>query len=284
MVYYGQVIQLLEKPKNFYHIKNFFGFTKNIQKQIIEDFKVCCNQTFKASILFKGANNYETCKNIFDFFKKNIKFIEDQNGIQDIKSPSRLILDKYGDCKSFSICIGSILWHLGIPFSFRFASYDNVNITHVYIVAYKNVIIDATLPHFNYENKFAFCQNFDYMNTSRVASVNGYGVGLGLYNDYTSYQPVVKTGIDWTEVIGGVVQVLPKVLNPQLAQNQNNPVNAEILAQQIAQNQQAVLLAQQNAQNAQISQNQNFSLQNLLSNPIFLAGIAYLISQYTKTK
>jgi hypothetical protein len=147
----------------------------------------------------------------------------------------------------------------------------------------EKILMDATLGKFNFENPYSYIiDNYMFGNATKISSLNGVPkmglincvpqVNLGPYEDYTSYAPV-KTGFDWNGLANTVVtQVLPQVLNPTLAQNQNNPTNAILLAQQIAQNQQALATATQ-----QQTQAQNQGIESLLSNPLVLAAAAYFI-------
>lgn len=115
----------------------------------------------------KAAKLIDTCKNIWDFLKSKIPYVLDKPGYQWIKSPGRLWEEKAGDCKSYSVFTASILKNLGIPYAYRFASYDpnDSTPTHVYVyVPLKNgkeIIIDAVWSGpFNTEKKF--CYKTDY--------------------------------------------------------------------------------------------------------------------------
>jgi len=102
---------------------------------------------------FKGANELETSKKIFDFLKNDLRYIADGNE-QVIKLPSALLKTKIGDCKSYSLFTASILDNLGIPYIITYASYnDNPIPHHVYIVTKNGIIIDAVYGIFNKEKK-----------------------------------------------------------------------------------------------------------------------------------
>jgi hypothetical protein len=98
--------------------------------------------------------------------KDNINYKIDPPGVQWIRTPARLWADKEGDCKSFSVFIGSCLHQLGIPFTFRFVSFDDTNATptHVYVVVPvkggKEIYLDAVLPQFNVQKPFTYKQDF----------------------------------------------------------------------------------------------------------------------------
>lgn len=94
----------------------------------------------------QGNTVPETCKNIFDYLLKNIRYVADTDTGQGemVRTPARLVHDAQGDCKSYSLFTAVVLRWLGIPHVFRFVSYDRrKEATHVYVVADKNIIIDA---------------------------------------------------------------------------------------------------------------------------------------------
>lgn len=115
----------------------------------------------------KGASLEDTCRNIWEFVKTQIPYVLDERGFQWIKSPGRLWAEKAGDCKSFSVFTASCLRNLGIPYGYRFASYNTADPdpTHVYVyVPLKGggeIILDSvwTGP-FNTQKKFAHKKDF----------------------------------------------------------------------------------------------------------------------------
>ena len=112
----------------------------------------------------RGATDYETCQNIWQYLIDNITYKADSDGTNGelVRSPARLVHDGVGDCKSYSIFTATVLRYLGIPCVFRFASYSNKKeATHVYIVAQGNIIIDAVAHvqlnyDFNQEVKYTY--------------------------------------------------------------------------------------------------------------------------------
>ena len=102
---------------------------------------------------FKGFNEQETCKKIFDYIKNNFVYIADGDE-QIIKLPSALLRKKVGDCKSYSLFTASILQNLGIPYHLVYASYnDNPIPHHVYVQTENGCIIDVVYGKFNQEKK-----------------------------------------------------------------------------------------------------------------------------------
>lgn len=139
----------------------------------------------------QGSTEYETCKNIWQYLIDTIQYRADV-GMQQIKSPARLIYDRVGDCKSYSLLTAVILRYLGIQHVFRFVSYDKrKEATHVYVVVSPSkgdersggvIIIDAVATvqanqPFNSELKYTF--HCDMANSGTkiayLAGLPGYG-------------------------------------------------------------------------------------------------------------
>lgn len=104
----------------------------------------------------EGANTTDTCYNIWKFLKQNIQYRRDAPGYERVQSPAALWASKSGDCKSYSVFIGSCLQNLGIPYVYRFTKYaGQTDWTHVYVVAkpegQRPIIIDAVHSRFNDE-------------------------------------------------------------------------------------------------------------------------------------
>jgi len=141
------------------------GNTNDIINGVLLVYSENWNQTNEIANKLKDENIIKTLNNIFDFVDKNIIYKEDFAGVQWIKTPKRLLIDKTGDCKSFAIFIASCLKSLNIDFSFRFVSFSNQKIaTHVYIVAHingKNYILDP-VAKYNGNSKFNYQVPYNY--------------------------------------------------------------------------------------------------------------------------
>ena len=144
------------------------GETDDIIKVLLDADKVAAPYTKEFAKQFLRPTVYASCEAIFNFVLKNIPYKLDPNGLQLIKSPGRLWQDKAGDCKSFSLFSASILHNIGIPYKYRFVSFnDDPTPTHVYVVVPHQgteIIIDPvwTGP-FNTQKKFT--HNKDIMGT-----------------------------------------------------------------------------------------------------------------------
>ena len=108
----------------------------------------------------------EKCQAIFGYMVTNTRYRLDDEGVQMIKSPARLIADGCGDCKSYTMFIASCLHCLEIPCIVRFVNFDGGNqYTHVYPVAIdeqgNEIVMDACelneqgVPYYDYARRFA---------------------------------------------------------------------------------------------------------------------------------
>jgi hypothetical protein len=121
---------------------------------------------------YKGKNEAETCKKIFDYLKNNINYKAD-GANQAVRLPSGLMRTLQGDCKSYSVFTSAILSNLGVPHKLVYASYDpkDPTPTHIYVMTNKGCIIDAVYGKFNAEKKATF-KKYKNMNISYIAGMN----------------------------------------------------------------------------------------------------------------
>lgn len=137
-------------PQNNVDVMHENGSTKDIISVIMYADQHSAQYTKEFAQTFTG-DVYDITDQLYHFVQNNITYKEDPPGVQWIKSPAQLWSDKIGDCKSFSIFIGSVLKNLGIRFVYRFVSFTRTgDVSHVYIVAYDNdgneIILDAVPP------------------------------------------------------------------------------------------------------------------------------------------
>ena len=132
---------MIADGKNRYLMSGLNGDIVECWKACYEQFKDQPKDLVKR---FRGCNIDQTCQKIFGFMVKNTYYRLDDDGVQMIKSPARLIEDNCGDCKSYTMFIASCLHCLGIPCIVRFVNFDGgKQYTHVYPVAideYRNEI------------------------------------------------------------------------------------------------------------------------------------------------
>ena len=136
-------------------------------------------QMAKMAKSFRGRNEEETCKKIFDYIVANFSYVADRKE-QVIKLPSALLKYKVGDCKSYALFTAAILENLKIPYKFVFTSYNSNPIPgHVYVTTDGGCIIDAVYGKFNQEKT----PTFKYVQGMNVR----YMAGIGSCDNYGSY-------------------------------------------------------------------------------------------------
>lgn len=152
------------------------GNTQDIINIILEEDKRAHKYTNDFAPSLRGTNIYNTSRNIYHFVRCNIKYRLDPFGKQFIKTPAQTWQDRYADCKSMSLFVGSILKNLGIPYIYRFVGYgQEKDVRHVYVVVpHKNqeIVIDACAPSFNSEKKYNKQSKKDYK-MSKIYVVQG---------------------------------------------------------------------------------------------------------------
>jgi len=120
-------------------------------------------QTEFLSKQLEGGTLYQTCKNIWSFLYDHIKYKQDDEGEEQLRTPAlswHIRTSRGIDCDDFSIFAGTILYNLGIPFYLRIAKYPDPFISdppfsHVYVVVpisdKRYIVIDAVLDSYDTE-------------------------------------------------------------------------------------------------------------------------------------
>lgn len=118
------------------------------------------DQTRDIARHLQGASVRESCKQIWNFCFRYFQYEKDEQQKEQIRTPNRSWADrKKGiDCDCFTVLIGSILTHLGIPYVMRMTRYESLDFEHIYPVALTEegeIIIDAVVHQFDYEVPYA---------------------------------------------------------------------------------------------------------------------------------
>lgn len=143
----------------------------DLRKAIRDAVPAAVEQTKDLAEYFKATNERETCKRIFDYLKKNVKYKAD-DWQQVVQMPSAIMRKgAIADCKSMSLFTAAILQNLGIPWHFVLASYTDSAIPgHIYCVTDSGCIIDVVWGKFDAEKK----ANHRYkMKVSYLAGITG---------------------------------------------------------------------------------------------------------------
>lgn len=168
--------KLIPAPKNKKVLTKAQGVTRDIITEVLDCLKDDKEQLKKFAPYLKGHSITETCKNVWDFWKSNIRYQVDDEGVQWIKSPAAVWKSKFCDCKSFSVAVAGSLYCLGIPVKFRFTSYGtNTQVpTHVYVVAMdgnKQIIVDCVWTGFNSQKPYTKKWDYDMTNIYRISGI-----------------------------------------------------------------------------------------------------------------
>lgn len=111
---------------------------------------------------FDVGNERAIAKALFNFCKKNIEYCVQDEEVQSIRTPARMLWEGNGDCKHYASFIAGVLdslkrQGLDIDWAYRFAKYNDswgrVS-NHVFVVLYdhdgKEIWIDPVLNWFDY--------------------------------------------------------------------------------------------------------------------------------------
>jgi len=149
-------------------VRNTVSFMDKIVNETLGD-------TAKLAPMLKGKNIAETCENIWNFIYNHIQYKLDDDGVEQLRKPSRSWHDRTTgvDCDCMSIFTSSVLSNLGIKHKFRITKYS-AGWQHVYVIvplpndSRKYYVIDCVLNRFNYEKPYT--DNFDYTMTPTTLS------------------------------------------------------------------------------------------------------------------
>lgn len=179
MITRKKAIALMPPVEGKTNIVNQFGITSDIISVAKKHYESNYLQSKPIAKYFQGATITETCKNIWNWTRENIKYKIDVAGKQDIKSPSSVVTSGFADCKGLSIFILSVLQNLGIKSNFRYACYRGTEVTHVYVVAYdeqgRTIGVDACIACFNLEKPNIYYK--DVM--TQISTISGIGNAIG---------------------------------------------------------------------------------------------------------
>jgi hypothetical protein len=153
-------------------VNHIDGWNSDIITVIHSNVPAATKQMKDVAQNFNKGNEKETARAIWNFLKREIKYVKDPDGYQNIKLPGRFVATGSGDCKSYSLFTASILENLNIPYSFRYTSYGiNPTPQHVYIVTDSGILIDAVWNKFNSEK--AYTSKKDYK--MKIQTLSGIG-------------------------------------------------------------------------------------------------------------
>ena len=172
----NKLIAQLPDPVYKTKLINSWQNTNNIIAAIGNQHTKNLTEAKKLAKYFKGVDERETAKNIFNFLKSEIVYSIEPAEKQTTKTLSRFLSDSKGDCKHYSIFTNTILECCGYKPLYRFAGYSDKKIQHVYSYLPKSdTITDAVLPTFDTEKKPKIKKdiNMSLYSLSGVNTING---------------------------------------------------------------------------------------------------------------
>ena len=159
---YNDVLKLLDPFKNNKTLLVYDQSIGDIIGAILDTHKKYKKDYDKIFETFVGNDEKQTAENIFNYLKKNVRYVVEPDDMQTVKSPAAIIATgKSGsDCKNYALFINGVLdayrrnYGLDFDLSFRFASYDPDDKTpqHVFSVMKINgeeIWTDPVLTYFN---------------------------------------------------------------------------------------------------------------------------------------
>lgn len=91
------------------------------------------------ALSLRGKDDYETCRNVWNWVRTNVKYKYDKKGVEEIRTPRRTFHERVADCDCMTLFISSLLFNLNIPHRYRIVSWDGKgNWAHIYPVAQIN--------------------------------------------------------------------------------------------------------------------------------------------------
>ena len=198
---------IVSGPRNTQNGKRFNHLIKKANGQdtfikngnVIETVESCIDligshfrEVEELASMLKGDSLKESCRNIFNFSYTYLQYHKDDDGTEQLRTPSRSWLDgqiKYKqkgrasagiDCDDYSIFVGSLLKCLGIPFKLRITKYDGKkNFQHIYVIvpavgdSEDEIVIDPVLSKFDYQKPYSFEKSDFNMSPLQLAGLRG---------------------------------------------------------------------------------------------------------------
>ena len=110
------------------------GTTSDIASLVVDEYNRSFSQVDELAHKLQQDTRMATCKNIFDYIVSHVSYKQDPPGVHWVKTPARLVHDRFGDCKSMAIFAASCLRCLDIEHCFRFVGFTHSkDVTHVYV-------------------------------------------------------------------------------------------------------------------------------------------------------
>jgi len=176
---FGSLYGKIPRPLNTKTLVNDQADIPDIIDVILQADRLGASEVKKlaSNKIFNTGDVYSDLFAVWSFVNNNITYVADMPGAELVKTPARLWDMKVGDCKSFSVFIGSMLQNMGIKYVYRFTGYEPNQISHIYVVALpKNhapVIMDATIQDFDLEVPYLNVEDYDPVTQKQINGIKG---------------------------------------------------------------------------------------------------------------
>jgi len=173
---------LLHQISGFENKKNIIvqdQSTGDIIKAILDTHPKYKDDYKKLAPYFKGSSELKSCEKIWNFLKKNIRYVVESENKQYVRSAAAILKQGVSDCKCFSLFAGGLCDALGMKFCYRFASYNEYikQPGHVFVVVNpgtnNEIWIDPVLSYFNYKKPYYY--KIDKKPKMAIYSISGIG-------------------------------------------------------------------------------------------------------------
>ncbi len=170
--------------EKYFHSQKVFN-TDDIIEAVRNAHDLALPQTKKLAAAIPGQTVAAYCRNLYKLLFDNVQYRPDIIGTQYVQLPSEVWNSKVCDCKSYSLFIATTLQNKGIPFKYRFVSYQpgSKKVTHVYIVVPNGstyIIMDVVYKKFNREKKPFYYKKEMKKNSIGLHIVGSIGNAYGL--------------------------------------------------------------------------------------------------------
>lgn len=165
----------------------------------------------KIAHYFKGRNEEESARKVFNFLKNEIQYKVEPAEKQTTKSLPRFLADGQGDCKHFALFSCTILNSLGYKCRYRFAGYNGKGISHVYAyLPNTDIVLDAVLPSFNTEKTPSTKKDID-MSLYRLSGIDDDQDEINGLNFSKVKDAVKKASAKASNVVQKAVKDVPNI-------------------------------------------------------------------------
>jgi hypothetical protein len=171
---------VMPAARNNFHLQKLNYDTSDIIHLLIKGHKKNLSDTEALAREIKATSIADYTRKLYDLVKRNIAYRLDPEGAQFVKSPAQVWKDKISDCKSYSLFIATTLHNAGIPFRYRFVSFNKSRTpTHVYVIVPRSaggyITLDAVMPGYNQEKPFTFKKDIDMKGLYYVSGIGEIG-------------------------------------------------------------------------------------------------------------